>query len=83
MSPARLCITTTFIPTVQGAPNKKPELEVVSISRPLSSPVFIKTRTTCSPTRLPSGWTLSCKISVTTPFSKVCPSRETSATLST
>lgn len=30
MSPARLCITTTFIPTVQGAPNKKPELEVVS-----------------------------------------------------
>lgn len=55
MSPARLCITTTFIPTVQGAPNKKPELEVVSISRPLSPPVFIKTRTTCSPTRLPSG----------------------------
>ena len=34
MSPATLCITTTRIPTVQGAPKRKPELEVVSISCP-------------------------------------------------
>ena len=78
-----LCITTTCIPTVHPAPNRYPELLVVSSSSPSLGPVSMRTMIRCSPTRLPSGMRLSWIISVTTAFSKVCPSRDTSCVLST